>query len=49
MLMLCAVKKMISENGFLIISFPTAFFQAPVLIFQLMKKKGNKKVVFTGY
>ena len=37
--------------AFLIINFPTAFFQAPDLMLQLIImeiKKSSKKVVFTG-
>ena len=44
-----AVRKMISKTAFLIINFPTGFFQAPGLIFTAYQnKKGTNKVVFTG-
>ena len=37
------------KTAFLIINFPTGFFQALVLILTAYQnKKGNKKVVFTG-
>ena len=43
------LEKSYQKTAFLIINFPTGFFQAPVLIFTAYQnKKGNKKVVFTG-
>ena len=43
------LKYIYQKTAFLMINFPTGFFQALVLILQLVKiKKGNKKVIFTG-
>ena len=43
------LEKLYQKTTFLIIDFPTGFFQAPVLIFTAYQnKKGNQKVVFTG-
>ena len=43
------LKNIYQKTAFLIINFPTGFFQALVLILQLVEiKKGNKKVIFTG-
>ena len=43
------LEKWYQKTAFLIINFPTEFFQAPVLIFTAYQnKKCNKKVVFTG-
>ena len=43
------LERLYQKTAFLIIIFPTGFFQAPDLIFTAYKNnKGNKKVVFTG-
>ena len=47
--LLMLLEKWCQKTAFLTISFPTGFFQAPVLIFTgYQNKKGNTKVVFTG-
>ena len=47
--LLMQLKYIYQKTAFLMINFPTGFFQALVLILQLVKiKKGNKKVIFTG-
>ena len=42
------LKKGYQKIAFLMINFPTGFFQAPVLILQLIEIKGQQKSSFTG-